>query len=144
MDISGNGTEIIVKGSKTFPSGFSVTQFADDGDPFDLPDMTIGDTGMGINGDLVSWSTPTPIEFSLTVVPNGDDDKNLSILFEANRAGKGKKSAKDTITITGIYPDGKKVTLTNGVIISGAPSNSVSSAGRMKSKAYAFRFENKN
>lgn len=143
-DISGNGLEIVVKGSVTFPSGFSVTQLADDADPFDLPDITIGDTGMGVNGDLVSWSTPTPIDFNLAVVPNGDDDTNLGILFEANRAGKGKKSAKDVITITGIYPDGKKITLTNGVIILGKPGNSVTSAGRMRSGTYGFRFENKN
>ena len=143
-DISINGLEIIVKGSVTFPSGFSVTQFADDADPFDLPDMTIGDTGMGVNGDLVSWGTPAPIEFSLSVIPNSEDDNNLAILFEANRMGKGKRSAKDKITVTGIYPDGKKLTLTNGVIISGAPGNGATSGGRMKSKTYGFRFENKN
>lgn len=144
MDISANGLEIIVKGSVTFPSGFSVTQFADDSDPFDLPDITIADTGMGVNGDLVSWTTPTPIEMNVSVVPNSDDDANLAILFEANRAGKNKRGAKDKITITGIYPDGKKVTLTNGVIISGAPANSGTSSGRMRSKTYGFRFENKN
>jgi hypothetical protein len=143
MDISINGLEIVVKGSVTFPNGFSVTQFADDSDPFDLPDITIADTGMGASGDLVSWSTPVPIDLNISVIPNSDDDANLAILFEANRAGKNKRSAKDVITVTGIYPGGKKITMTNGVLILGAPANSGTSSGRMRSKTYGFRFENK-
>ena len=143
-DISGNGMEISVKGSVTFPSGFSVTSFADDSDPFDIPEIQIADTAMGVNGDLVSWSTPAPIVFSLSVIPNSEDDKNLAILFEQNRAAKNKKSAKDIVTITGIYPDGSKITLNNGVITNGSVGNSVASAGRLKSKTYTFAFQSKS
>jgi len=143
-DISGNGMEISVKGSVTFPSGFSVTSFADDSDPFDIPEIQIADTAMGVNGDLVSWSTPAPIVFSLSIIPNSEDDKNLAILFEQNRAAKNKKSAKDIVTITGIYPDGSKITLNNGVITNGSVGNSVASAGRLKSKTYTFAFQSKS
>lgn len=143
-NISGNGIEIIVKGSVTYPSGISVTQFADDADPLDFPELAIADTAMGINGDLVVWNTPNPIEVPINVIPNSDNDKDLSILFEANRVAKGKRSAKDVITMTVIYPDGKKVTLNNGALISGTPANGIASAGRMKSKPYTFRFEGKN
>lgn len=144
QNISGNGIEVSLKASVTFPTGFSVTAFADDSDPFDLPSIKIAETAMGVNGDLVIWNTPTPIVFSLSVIPGSDDDKNLSILFEQNRAGKNKKSAKDKITITGIYPDGRKITLVNGGITDGMPGDSVASAGRLKSKTYTFAFENKN
>lgn len=142
-DISGYGLRINIVASNTFPASFSVTQFADDVDPFDLPSLQIADSAMGLNGDLISWSKANPIKISLSVVPNTPDDTNLSILFEANRVGKGKVGAKDIIIMTGIYPDGKFITLTNGIITDGLPGNGVASAGRLKTKTYNFSFENK-
>lgn len=141
-DISGFGLQVQVNASVTFPSGFTVTQFADDGDPFDIPSIQIMDKAMGLNGDLITWSKANPINITVNVVPAGDDDKNLAILLEANRVGKGKKSARDVITITGIYPDGSTINLTSGKITDGMPGSSVASAGRLKSKAYMFTFEN--
>lgn len=140
-DISGFGLQIQVVASVTFPSGFTVSQFADDGDPFDLPSIQIADKAMGLNGDLITWSKANPLTVTLNVVPNSDDDKNLGILFDANRVARGKQSARDVITMTGIYPDGSTITLTPGVITDGMPGNAVASSGRMKSKAYIFAFE---
>lgn len=143
VDISGFGLRVRVIGSVTFPAGFDVTQFADDADPFDTPAITIANTAMGLNGDLQVFSAAVPIPLTLAVVPSSDDDKNLAVLFEANRVGKGKVGARDKITVVGIYPDGKTVTLTNGVITAGIPTDSIASAGRKKSKPYTFAFENK-
>jgi hypothetical protein len=142
-DISGFGAQLNVKASVTFPQGFIVTQFADDGDPFDIPSQQIADTAMGLNGDLVSWSRANPIKITLNVVPGSEDDRNLSILFEANRVGKGKQGARDEITIVAVYPNEGTLTLTGGVITDGQVGNSIGSAGRLKSKAYMFAFENK-
>lgn len=141
-DISGFGLQINIVASRTFPQGFVVTQFADDADPFDMPSMQIADTGMGVNGDMVSWSLANPIKPTLNVIPGSDDDKNLQVLFEQNRVGKGKFGALDVITMTGVYPDGTTITLTNGKITDGMPGKSLASAGRLKSKNYAFAFEN--
>lgn len=143
-DISGFGLQIQVVASVTFPSGFTVSQFADDGDPFDLPSIQIADKAMGLNGDMITWSKANPLTVTLNVVPNSDDDKNLGILFDANRVARGKQSARDVITMTGIYPDGSTITLTPGVITDGMPGNAVASSGRMKSKAYIFAFEGTN
>lgn len=140
-DISASGISILVKASKTFPQGFSVTQFADDADPFDLPSLEIAATAMNVNGVMVTWSSPQPIVPTLNVIPGGDDDNNLAILFEANRAAGGKVVARDTITMVATYPDGSTVTLSNGKMTSGFPGKSVASAGRLKSKAYAFAFQ---
>lgn len=143
VDISGFGLQIRLIASNTFPVGITINQFADDTDPFDLPSQQINDAAMGVNGDLVTWSKANPIMANLAVVPNSPDDIALSILFEANRAGRGKKSARDVITMTGIYPDGRMVTYTQGKMTDGMPGNSVASAGRMKSKVYSFKFENR-
>lgn len=141
-DISGFGLRIQVVASKTFASGFSITQFADDGDPFDIPSIQIRDKAMGLNGDLITWSKANPINITINVIPGSDDDKNLSVLFESNRVGKGKNAVRDVITMTGIYPSGSSVTLNEGRITDGMPGNAVASSGRQKTKAYQFTFEN--
>lgn len=143
MDISCNGVTIIVAGSKTFPVGFPVTQLADDVDPLDFANLQLSETAMGVNGDMVSWTTPKPIEFTLAVVPNGVDDIALSVLHEANRGAKGKASAKDSITVTIIYPNLRPIVLRKGIILDGSPGPSIASSGRIKTKSYTFRFENK-
>lgn len=140
-DISGTGLSILVQASNTFPAGFTVTQFADDADPFDLPALEIAATAMNVNGELVTWSSPQPIIPTLNVIPGSEDDNNLSILFEANRAAGGKTVARDLITMVAVYPDGSTVTVSNGKMTSGFPGKSIASAGRMKSKAYTFAFQ---
>lgn len=142
-NISGFGINIQLIASKTFPTGITLTQFADDSDPFDVPSLQIADKAMGVNGDLITWSKANPIISTLGVIPDSDDDINLAILLEANRVAKGKTSALDSITLTGIYPDGSTVTLSNGTITDGMPTNAVASAGRLKSKVYSFAYENK-
>ena len=143
QDISGQGLEINIKASNTFPSGFVVNQFADDADPLDMPDIQIGDDATGLNGDLIIWGNSNGIPMVINVIPGSEDDQNLAILGEANRVGRGKRSAKDRITANVVYPDGKIVTLTNGYIKTIPGSDSVASGGRKKSKGYGFVFENK-
>lgn len=143
VPISGFGLQAYLIASNTFPAGFLITQFADDSDPLDAPSMQIGDTAMGLNGDLVTWSKANPIKANLNIIPSSGDDTNLAILFEANRVARGKVGAQDIITLNIIYPDGRFVTCIQGVITDGMPFNSISSAGRQKTKTYNFSFENK-
>jgi hypothetical protein len=142
-DVSGFGAQVQVKASETFPSGFVVSQFADDADPFDIPSIQIADKAMGLNGDMVVWSKANPIMITINVVPGSEDDKNLAILLEANRVGKGKAGARDEITIVAAYPNEGTLTLSAGIITDGPPGKSIASAGRFKSNAYQFAFENK-
>lgn len=141
-DISGFGLRARIVASVTFPSGIEVTQFADDADPLDAPSQQVADKAMGLNGDLITWKKANPVIATLNVVPGGDDDKNLAVLLENNRVGRGKQGARDVITMTLVYPDGSTKNLSAGVITDGMPMNGVASAGRLKSKPYAFAFEN--
>lgn len=143
-DISAFGLRVQLVASETFPSGVSLTQFADDTDPFDIPSIQIRDKAMGVNGDLITWGKATPIGITLGIVPGSDDDNNLAVLFESNRVGKGKLGARDVIALTAIYPDGTTLSLTQGVVTDGMPGSSAASSGRLKSKTYAFTFENLN
>lgn len=141
-DISGFGARVQVVASKTFPSGFTLTQFADDTDPFDSPSVKVRDTAMGLNGDLISWAKAAPLPVSLAVVPGSEDDRNLQSLFDANRVGKGKAGAGDVITVTVAYPDGRTKTFQQGVITDGPAGVGIASAGRLKTSTYQFAFEN--
>lgn len=143
QNISGFGLADTIVASKTFPVGLYLTEYADDTDPLDIPSIQIADKAMGLNGDLVIWSKPQPINLVLSVVPGSFTDINLAILLEANRVGRGKIGARDLITMTVSYPAGNFITLTNGAITDGPPASSVSSAGRLKSKSYSFTFENR-
>ena len=98
-DISGFGIQIQIKASATFPAGFTVTQVADDADPFDLPEVVIAESATGVNGDLITWSKANPLMPSVAVIAGSDDDMNLAQLFEANRTARGKQSARDVICL---------------------------------------------
>lgn len=141
-DISGFGLELRVIASNTLPIGVQITEFADDNDPIDFPELTIAETAMGLNGDLITWSNANPVPFTLNLIPNQDNDIAMSLVGEANRTGRGKAPARDLITIVGVYPDGRTFTLTNGKMINYNPSNGIASAGRYKAKKFDFMFEN--
>jgi len=143
QNISGYGFRVNVIASNTFPVGVVLSSFADDADPFDIPSIQIADKAMGINGDLIIWSKANPIIINLNLIPQSSDDLLMATLLEANRVGRGKIGARDIITMTGIYPNGTPIILTNGAITDGLPGSAVASSGRLKSKIYTFCFENK-
>lgn len=141
QDISAFGIRARVVASNTFPAGFTVTAFADDADSVTVEPQQIAETAMGVNGDLVVWSRANPLPLVLNVIPGSQDDLNLGVVLEANRVGRGKRSARDVITITIVYPDGRTATWSNGAITTGRVGNTIASAGRLASKPYTFSFE---
>jgi len=143
-DISGFGLRVLIVATESFPVGFELTQFADDADPLDLPEVQLGDSAMGLNGDLVTWSTASPIPMNINLIPDSDDERNMAALAELNRVGKGKKAVLDEITATVIYPNNPiPVVLTGGKLVASLGGTSIASSGRKKSKSYNFVFENK-
>lgn len=143
QDVTGYGTIVNIIASTTFPVGFTVTQFADDSDPLDFASIQIADKAMGLNGDLITWAKAMPLPMTLSVIAGSQDDLNLQILANANRVSQGKTSTRDEITATVVYPDGSVTTLIQGKITDAMFGKSVSSAGRLKTKTYAFTFQSK-
>jgi hypothetical protein len=141
-DISSFGVRVRIVASNTFPAGITISQFADDGDSLDVPPQQIMDKAMGVNGDLIVWSKANPLNNVINVIPNSEDDRNLAVLLEANRVGRGKQSARDVITMAVMYADGTSITWSNGKITDGIPGLPLASSGRMKTKPYNFTFEN--
>lgn len=141
QDVSGFGARVRVVADKTFPAGFTLSQFADDVDPFDLPSVQIADKAMGANGDMVKWAKAATKNIALAVIPGTDDDLNLQALYDANTVARGKASVGDVVTITVVYPTGRTLTLSQGAITDGPPGVGMASAGRLKTSTYQFAFE---
>lgn len=141
QDVSATGFTLVIKASQTFPNGFTISEVADDADPFDIPAVEIASTAMNVNGDLVTWSSPQPMNATVNVIPASEADNNLAILWDANRAARGKRHARDIITLVASYPDGSTKTFSEGKMTSGMPGGSVASGGRIKSNAYVFAFQ---
>jgi len=142
-NISGFNTEIDLISSVTYPNGINLTQFPEDTDAIDSPSIQIANARMGLNGDLIVNSVANPIEASISLIANSDDDFLLGRLFEANRAARGKNVAYDLIDLTLYLPNGDTTTLINGVITDGMPMNSITVDSGLKTKTYTFKFENK-
>ena len=143
QDITGFNTVVNLIASTTFPISLVISQFADDADPLDFASVQIADAAMGVNGDLISWSKAVKLPMVLNVIPGGEDDNNLQILADANRVAQGKNSARDIITATIVYPDSSIVILKQGIITDAMFGKSIASAGRLKTKSYAFTFQTK-
>ncbi len=142
QDISAFGIRVQLVASVTFPAGITLTQFADDGDSLDVPQQQIADKAMGVNGDLITWAKANPLLVTINIIPGSDDDRNMSVLLEANRVARGKRGSRDVITLTAIYPDETTQTWSLGRITDGIPGKALASSGRMKTKPYMFAFEN--
>jgi hypothetical protein len=142
QNISAFGLVAHFLASVTFPNGVSITEFGDDADPLDTPELDLADSAMGTNGDMIVWSRPQGIEITIAVIATSADDINLAQVFEANRVGKGKTSARDIITGTINYPMGGVAQLSNGIMVTGTALPPVQSSGRLKTRTYRFRFEN--
>lgn len=141
FDVSATGLSLTFKFSVTFPQGFTFTEFADDADGWDAPAIDIATTAMNLNGDLVVFSSPVPLVRTVNAIPGSPGQRNLAIAYEANRVAKGKRSARDIVTVIANYPDGSTETLSRGKMTNGMPGKSVASAGRIKTNAYTFAFE---
>ena len=139
-DISAVGTTLFVTASKTFPNGFFVKHFSDDNDPYDSPNVGITDTGTDLRGDMVKWATLNLVDFTISVIPDSDEDKALSAIWQANRCYPDHVPVGDVIGIVKTPPSGKQTVFKDGVIIDGPPTFSASSEGRFKTNTYSFRF----
>ena len=140
-EISVLGTKAWLIADKTFPAGFEITKFPADSDGIDIQETQIGNAEMGVNGDMIAWRTAVPQQLVLTVVPGSDEDKNLQILLDRNRAAKGRMYEQDNITLVVTLNNGTTHTFSNGIIMSGELGYSITSQGKIRTKRYGFMFE---
>ena len=133
-----SGATLRIISSVRFPSGYTLSQFSADQDPFDFPEVTIGEGAVNINGTLVAHKTANPIQMTINVLAGTEDDKNLESLFQGNMSRR--TTLMDTVTIVASYPDGTKKTAMNGICTAYSPGKSTQANGSLKSRSYKFMF----
>lgn len=142
QDVSAVGITLRLTSSITFPNGILLTAYPEDGDVGATGNLEIAGNASGVNGDLIVWKTVNGIEVNVPIIPNTEDEINLDILYNANRAAKNRPPVKDIIQIVAINPvTGLTKTYKNGVIKNGLPGYQYGGNGRIKNKVYGFVFE---
>lgn len=142
IDISGAKSKVSIIAVPTFPQGFTIEEFATDSDPVVIDDIEVNNTEVGVNGDVVCYKRATLLNVELSVIPTTESDRNLTILLNSNRLAKNKVATNDDITMIITYADGRIVTFSGGVIISGTVANTISSDSKIRTKTYRFTFSN--
>lgn len=139
-DVSHNGALYTIAASNTTAGiPIPITAFPKDTDPFDVPNTDIGDMEIGTNGDEIFWSVINPIESTCAIIPGTDDHEIMQTILNANRAEKGKSSAKDKITVVRVLPNGETTTM-KGRITNGPATTSLASSGKIKTPTYMFKW----
>ncbi len=140
IDVTASGTEVSLLALQTFPIGFVLRSFADDVDPILVEEIEPTGFEMLYDGSLFSFDKAAPIIVSFGVIPGSSDDANLKIMLQARKSNASILPFPDSTSAVFSYPDGGKVILSNGTILSGPLLDGMQSSGRKKGNVYKFAF----
>lgn len=154
IDVSMAGASIILKSKNGLVVSNPITEFADDGNPVDIPNLEVAGGNMNLNGLLVTWTKPNPVQISFTLIPGSDSERALHKFLAAVHVG-GKGSTVGEAFIESLvykYPTpnsqrsttGKNtntITFSNGRLLSGPPAVGTNNEGKASSTTWTFMFE---
>ena len=156
LDISMQGAKLTLK-CEAISAGNIILEFSDEGTPIEFPDIETCGYAMTMNGELVTWTKPTPITWSLTVVPGSQSDIALRNLLYAGHVGgrKGRAISQSYVHITsatlevpgitsyGIVSANGNVNFTfeHGRLYGGPTAIGSNAEGKMSARTYKFVFE---
>ena len=140
IDVSAFGSSIRVISTVSFPVGFKLSQFADDEDPLSVSEVEVSGFEKLYDGNIFIFDKTSPILLSVGVMPNTDDDINLKILLQQRKSSSQILPLPDVTAMIVEYPDGGRVALSDGGILSGPLADSLTTQGRKKGNVYHFVF----
>ena len=154
IDISTVGAKIDIKFKNNKRK--IITQFSDEGTPFECPDVDVSTNAKNINGQMISSRTPSVYPVSITVSPGSEEDMFLQrrLAEAAIQPGNVKSIAELEVSslivsIPAINQSGEgnhaiDYTFANGRLKGGPMGPSSSAEGRMSARTYTFEFEKYN
>ncbi|QRE00387.1 hypothetical protein [Burkholderia phage BCSR52] len=140
IDISGFGASITIAALQSFPMGFTLKQLADDQDPLTFEEVETTGYEALYDGSFFFFDKASLIKVRMSVIAGSDDDMNLKILLQSRKGSSSIIPLPDSTTMTVGYPNGGRVILTNGSILSGPFADSISQEARKKGNVYTFGF----
>ena len=159
MDISAVGTKISFSGGVL--SGLVISEFSDEGTPFDCPDIDVSTNAKNLNGEMISSRTPSVVPFSVTVISGSLADKKLGEALARSQIKPGvddQSSSVEWYDITVSIPNiatsnrgdfgaggavnqFRQRTFSNCRIKTGPTGPSASAEGRLAARTYGFEGE---
>lgn len=154
-DISAVGAKIVFSNLGGSSVGLTISEFSDEGTPFDCPDVDVSTNAKNLNGEMISSRTPSVIPFSVTVIPGSVADIRLREAVARSLIRPSNNTPNDveyinTVTITmplvttrggSAVAGSNTVTFSNVRIKSGPTGPSTSAEGRMSARTYSFEAE---
>jgi len=160
IDISAVGAFVTLKmkGNGKY-KGTTITEFSDEGTPFECPDVDLSDNRKNLNGQMISSRQPSVYTVSVTVIPGSRNDQDLSELAQQAALQPGSITPISDLIIdtlelnvpeidessaySGVAGRNKvrKYKWMNGRFKSAPTGPSTSAEGRMSARTYTFEFE---
>lgn len=132
-----------ISATNTFPLGFEVSDFADDVDPCELPEVPLGVGVKDLNGRVFFQNVAPIIPIYVNVIAYSPSDKRLQTLYNSNLSASNKVSNSDIITLMLKYNGQMDSLYGNGKMIIGSPDVPIQARGRYRSRRYGFIFGSK-
>ena len=158
-DISAVGARITFRGFG-LKKPLVVSEFSDEGTPFDAPDIDISENRKNLNGIMISSRTPSVYPFAITVIPGSIADQCLTRIAQWGSIQPGGVQAAPklygdiVIAIPETYDHGSVVAAGDAVAsgareytymnarIKNAPTGpSTSAEGRLAARTFSFEAE---
>jgi len=158
-DISAVGAKIQFTGGVL--DKLVISEFSDEGTPFDCPDVDVSTNAKNLNGEMISSRTPSVIPFSITVLPGSLADYKLGVALRKAMIIPGNSDQSESVEWYGVtvsipriaeYNSAvadasgdlsacKQYTFSSVRIKSGPTSPSTSAEGRLSARTYSFEAE---
>lgn len=139
-NISGLGLGITILALQSFPMGFSLSQFADDINPFEVEEIEPVGYDMLYDGSLFAFDKAAPVLLTIGLIAGTADDINCKVLLQARKASSGIIPLPDITSMVVTYGDGGRLLLSNGTILKGPLGDTIQASGRKKGNQYTFVF----
>lgn len=152
IDISAVGASVEIE-SPGLNGTLRITQFSDEGTPFECPDVDLSDNRKNLNGQMISSRTPSVYVVSLTVIPGSVEDVELSRLAQKAALMPGNVTPIRDLAITritfklpainesGVNSGSRAFVWTHGRMKTAPTGPSSSAEGRMAPRTYTFEME---
>ena len=153
IDISSVGSFVRIKFKGGQSPEWTISEFSDEGTPFECPDVDLSTNQKNLNGQMISSRTPSIYPVSITVVPGSEEDMFLQRRLADAAIQPGNVKSIDELAVSSLIVSTPAIdesgegshaidyTFTNGRLKSGPMGPSTSAEGRMSARTYTFEFE---
>jgi hypothetical protein len=142
QEVSANGIKVMLFASITYPTGIEIASFNPGDDPFSADNVSIAETEMGVNGNMIVYRTPYAYNLTMNITPMTEVDQIMENIANADRIAFGKASAKNVLMLSVIYPQGRVLTYIDGALTSVPGGFTAGGNGRMGGRSYTMAFRN--